>query len=68
VHDVDAVWDRVLSCGGQSVLPLADQFWGARYGMFSDPFGHTWSVATQKRHPSPEEIERAARAAITGGV
>ena len=63
VPDVDSVWERVLACGAQPVLPLADQFWGARYGMFSDPCGHTWSVATQKHHPSPEEM----RAAMASG-
>jgi len=66
VADVDAVWERAIACGAQPVLPLADQFWGARYGIFSDAFGHTWSVATQQRNPSPEEMERAARAARPG--
>ena len=59
VPDVDASWKRAIAAGAKSVLELADQFWGARYGILSDPFGHSWSLATQKREPSPEEMERA---------
>jgi PhnB protein len=25
-------------------MPLADQFWGDRYGQLKDPFGHSWSI------------------------
>ena len=67
VPDVDATWQQALACGAEPVMPLADQFWGARYGIFRDPFGHTWSVATQKRNPSREEMERGAQAAVSGG-
>jgi PhnB protein len=27
-------------------MPLADQFWGDRYGQLTDPFGHSWSIAS----------------------
>jgi PhnB protein len=27
-------------------MPLADQFWGDRYGRLMDPFGHCWSIAS----------------------
>lgn len=67
VPDVDAVWERAIASGAQPVMPLADQFWGARYGIFQDPFGHTWSVATQTRRPDREEIERAANSAVAAG-
>ncbi len=30
-------------------MPLADQFWGDRYGKLRDPFGHTWSIASPVR-------------------
>jgi PhnB protein len=67
VPDADATWQKAMAAGVTPIMPLADQFWGARYGIFSDPFGHTWSVATQKHKPSVEEMERAARAALSGG-
>jgi len=38
-------------------------FWGARYGVFKDPFGHSWSVATQVKDLSPAEIEAGMRQA-----
>jgi PhnB protein len=25
-------------------FPIANQFWGARYGQLNDPFGHVWSI------------------------
>jgi len=39
--------------------PVAEQFWGDRYGRLEDPFGHHWSVGTHVRDVSPEEMKRA---------
>jgi PhnB protein len=37
-------------------------FYGDRTGMFEDPFGHVWTLATHKEDVPPEEMEsRAAR-------
>lgn len=33
-----------LSAGGKIVMPLADAFWGAYFGMFEDKFGIQWLV------------------------
>lgn len=33
-----------LSEGGTVTLPLADAFWGAYFGMFTDKFGINWMV------------------------
>ena len=33
-----------LSSGGEIKLPLADQFWGAKYGELTDKFGLHWSL------------------------
>lgn len=33
-----------LSAGGQVIMPLADTFWGAYYGMFIDKYGISWMV------------------------
>jgi PhnB protein len=38
--------------------PLADQFWGDRYGKLTDPFGHVWGIATHKEDVSREEMEK----------
>jgi PhnB protein len=45
LRDVDAGWKRAVDAGAKVEMPLADQFWGARYGVLSDPFGHRWSFA-----------------------
>jgi len=31
-----------FSKGGRVTMPLADQFWGARFGMIEDKFGVNW--------------------------
>lgn len=44
VDDADAWWERALASGAIPTMPLADQFWGDRYGQLKDPFGHSWSI------------------------
>ncbi len=44
VPDADAAWARALAAGAEVTMPLADQFWGDRYGQLRDPFGHRWSI------------------------
>lgn len=46
VDDADEWWNRALLAGGVPLFPLADQFWGDRYGQLRDPFGHTWSIGS----------------------
>ncbi len=63
VEDVDAVFDRATKAGAKVRMPLADQFWGDRYGLVVDPFGHLWSIATHVADLSPQELaERQAAA------
>lgn len=64
VADVDATWKRALDHGAQVVFPLADQFWGDRYGQIQDPFGHIWALATHTEDLTPAEIEARARVAM----
>ena len=33
-----------LSAGGTVIMPMADTFWGAYFGMFTDKFGINWMV------------------------
>ena len=44
VDDADAWWARATGAGAEIVFPIADQFWGDRYGQVKDPFGHIWSI------------------------
>lgn len=59
VPDADASFARALEAGAAVVMPLADQFWGDRYGVVADPWGHHWSIATHVRDMSAEEIQAA---------
>ena len=50
VDDADTWWARATEAGGLTVeMPLADQFWGDRYGRLRDPFGHSWSIASKSK-------------------
>lgn len=63
VEDVDATAEQAISAGAKVVLPVADMFWGDRYGVLEDPFGHRWSISTPKRRLSEAELREAAAAA-----
>jgi uncharacterized glyoxalase superfamily protein PhnB len=59
VEDVDAFVRRAADAGAKVTMPVADMFWGDRYGKLQDPFGHHWSVATHVRDVSAEEMQHA---------
>jgi PhnB protein len=61
VENVDAVVERAVAAGCKVTMPVADQFWGDRYGQLQDPFGHNWSVATHVRDATPEEMAKAMK-------
>jgi uncharacterized glyoxalase superfamily protein PhnB len=60
--DVDAFVARAVKAGAKVTLPVADMFWGDRYGALEDPFGHRWSVGTHIREVSPAEMGEAMKA------
>ena len=59
VPNSDAVFQRAVEAGCEVRMPLEDAFWGDRYGMVADPYGHLWSIATHVRDVTPEEMEKA---------
>jgi uncharacterized glyoxalase superfamily protein PhnB len=56
VTDVDATVAQAVKAGAKLTMPVADMFWGDRYGQLEDPFGHKWSVATHTRDLTPEQM------------
>ena len=66
VDDVDAFVARAVSAGAKVTMPVADQFWGDRYGKLEDPFGHHWSVATHVRDVTPAEMQQAMQQMAAG--
>lgn len=63
VKDVDATVAQAVAAGARVTMPVADMFWGDRYGQVEDPFGHHWSVATHIRDLTPAEIAAAMEGA-----
>ena len=61
VTDVDAKFQQAIDAGATVLAPLEDQFWGDRYGVLRDPFGHHWSLGQPVREVSMEEIEEAMK-------
>lgn len=64
VDNADTVFSQATKAGASVVMPLADQFWGDRYGVVKDPDGHQWAVATHKKDMTPEEMQKAAASAF----
>jgi len=60
VPDADAAWAKAMAAGGEVLHPLANQFWGDRYGVLKDPFGHKWSIGQTISSPTPVETEEKA--------
>ncbi|MDB5999972.1 MAG: glyoxalase [Rhizobacter sp.] len=61
VKDADAVFAAAVAAGAKATMPVAEMFWGDRYGQLEDPFGHKWSIATHVRDVSPEEAMEAMK-------
>ena len=64
VDDVDAVVQKAVDAGATVTMEVDDQFWGDRFGSITDPFGHSWSIATHVEDLTPEEIEERGKAAM----
>jgi PhnB protein len=63
VKDADAAWARATAAGATVVMPIADMFWGDRYGVLGDKWGNRWAIATHKEDVPPAEMgKRAAEA------
>jgi PhnB protein len=64
VDDCDAAFQRAIEAGATAKMPPEDMFWGDRYGVLCDPFGHVWSIATHVCDLSPEEMDQGMRDAF----
>jgi PhnB protein len=64
VPDVDATFNRAVQAGAKVTMPLADMFWGDRFGTLVDPFGHHWGLATHTEDVPPQEMEKRMKAAM----
>ncbi len=60
VDDVDAAFQREIAAGANVRMPVADMFWGDRYGKVVDSFGHEWGLATRKEDLTQDQIRQRA--------
>jgi PhnB protein len=68
VTDVDATFKTALDNGATQTERPENKFYGDRSGQFTDPWGHKWSVATHVEDVPPDEMQRRAAAAMSGGA
>lgn len=62
VPDADAWAARAVAAGATVKMPVDEQFWGDRYGIIEDPFGHLWAIATPR--PGGPRTEEELKAAL----
>jgi uncharacterized glyoxalase superfamily protein PhnB len=64
VVDCDAAIKRAADAGAKVIMPAQDMFWGDRYGLVTDPFGHNWSFASHIKDMTPAEMQSAMKQAF----
>jgi PhnB protein len=58
VPDADATFKEATAAGCRVIMPILDAFWGDRTGEVRDPFGHCWSIATNKLVLTRDEMRK----------
>jgi uncharacterized glyoxalase superfamily protein PhnB len=61
VPDADAAFERAVKAGCTVKMPVADTFWGDRYGIVEDPFGHQWAIATHQHDYTADQLAANAK-------
>jgi len=60
VEDADKMFNQAIEAGGKVAMPIMDVFCGDRFGTVTDPYGHSWAIATHQKDVSPEEMKKAS--------
>jgi PhnB protein len=56
LEDVDTAFTHAVEMGATVEMPVAEMFWGERYAIVRDPFGHRWSLCTRREQLAPDEV------------
>jgi len=59
-EDADKIFKQAVTAGAIITMPIIDVFWGDRYGIVMDKYGHSWAIATHKIDLTPEGLRKAA--------
>jgi PhnB protein len=58
VDDVDATYQLALDANATGIMPVKDEFYGLRVGVFLDPFGHKWHIVSHIEDVSFDEMQK----------
>ncbi len=61
VPNCDAAMKQAVDAGLKETMPADDMFWGDRLGSVKDEYGVQWSIATNKKQLTKEEVDEGAR-------
>ncbi len=64
VTDCDAAIKRAQDAGATVAMPAQDMFWGDRYGVVIDPFGHKWAFARTSNDLTHDQMHAAMKEAF----
>lgn len=64
LDNVDDTFAQATQAGAQVNMPVMDMFWGDRYGVLNDPYGHRWSLATHTKDMTADEMKEAMQQAM----
>ena len=62
--DSDDIWKAAVDAGAEVKMPYDDQFWGDRYGIVEDPYGHSWAIARRIANYTPDELRKRGQEAM----
>lgn len=60
VENADRTFNQAVAAGAKAAMPLQDMFWGDRYGIVQDPFGHMWAIVSHVEDVSPKAMSERA--------
>jgi uncharacterized glyoxalase superfamily protein PhnB len=63
VEDADALYDRAIKAGAESIQEPKDEFYGDRVSAVKDEWNNKWWIATHIEDVSEEEMGKRAKAA-----
>ena len=58
VDDPDGLYQRAVDAGATPTCPIAETFWGDRYGWVTDPFGYIWAFAEVKEELTAQQVKQ----------
>lgn len=59
--EVDQWIARAAKAGATVTMPASDQFWGDRFGVICDPYGHSWQFGAPLPKPKKASAKKKAK-------